>query len=117
MRYSQDKKKINRLRRKLCLSLVLVPGSVCAKDIIADSENTLTGKFDRNQYRNFFSAWNNAFVQTPYSYITERNEMHAELRSSEIVAFDFINGNVIEIDSFILSKYEAAVIAHIASQA
>jgi hypothetical protein len=121
MSHSQGEKKINTLRRKLCLFSGLAPIAASSSAIsrIAGSEpqRPVEGAFNNNQYRSFYLAWKNAFVQAPFAYITERNEIHSAMKSSEIVEFDFINGNVIDINSFILSKYEAAVIAHIGSYA
>jgi hypothetical protein len=121
MSSSQGEKPINTLRRKLCLLSALVPIAASSNAISriagSDPQRSAEGVFNNNQYRSFYLAWKNAFVQTPLAYITERNEIHSTMKSSEIVEFDFTNGNVIDIDSFILSKYEAAVIAHIGAHA
>ena len=112
-------KKIDTMRRKLCLFSALVPVTcnTTAKVVGLNHRSVENESFNGDQYKRFYTAWVSEFKQAPKEYITAKNAQHSPMKSSEIVQLDFSCGNVIAIDNFILSKYEPAVIAHIGSYA
>jgi hypothetical protein len=111
---------IDKTRRKLCIFSGILPFATSAQSKLlysgANDKSANLTSFGNN-YAEFYAAWITLFTQTPYEYIELRNREHVTVKSSEIVKQDFARGNTVELGGFILSKYEAAVIAHIGSYA
>lgn len=112
---------INTARRKLCIFSGILPFTASAQSKLlysgTDDKSRVLEPSAKNHYAEFYSAWMTQFEQNPYEYIELRNQEHGMMKSSEIVKHDFAQDNTVELGSFILSKYEAALIAHIGSYA
>ncbi|ABG39708.1 hypothetical protein Patl_1182 [Paraglaciecola sp. T6c] len=106
---------VNRTRRSLCLGSLLLSTSGVPFTSSAHQSNTLPKPNESVNYYQFYLAWKQLFSLSPQEYINRRQYEHNGLKSSEIVKLDFELHNVVEIESFILSKYEAAFVAHIGS--
>lgn len=119
MKTQRQLTEVDSFRRAFCFFSGTLPvvASAQAKTIYSNVSDTISssGSTARYHYADFYNAWMRICDQNPYAYIMQRNKEHSTLKSSEIVKYDFAQGNTVELGSFILSKYEAAVIAHIGS--
>ncbi|GAC10813.1 hypothetical protein [Paraglaciecola chathamensis] len=111
----KNDQQVNRMRRALCLGSLLISTSGAAFTSAAKQSNALPKQAKNLDYYQFYLAWQQLSSLSPQEYINRRQYEHSGLKSSEIVKLDFEHQNVVEIESFILSKYEAAFIAHIGS--
>jgi hypothetical protein len=95
-----------------------LPFSVNALDVnkyvnsVTDSNTQLDQSAN---YSDYYQAWKKISTQEPIEYINARHFANKSLAGSELVKQDFNQDNIVNLNGFIISRYEAAVLAYLGS--
>ena len=112
-----------RLHLKRVVSLLAL-GSVAAARSALSGVTELDGgqknlsphaEFDTRFFLESYRCWNDQCCQAPASFLAQQLRKTPDRSLADSVAQDFISGDIVDVDGFILAKTEASVLAYMGS--
>jgi hypothetical protein len=102
------------VRRKLLFATASLPFSVRALgiDSVKDKNTQLE---QSSNYSDYYHAWKKISAQEPLDYINAKHAMNNSVSAAELVKQEFKEDNIINLNGFIISRYEGAVLAYLGS--